>query len=104
MCCGWVAELLVKAGHRPEDARTAEIIERWSGTPARACQTGNSAAYLRRSNQTHDLDFILAHVNDLDLVCSMDQNEVYPLPSVREVAGSLRAGSLRPRKAPPYDG
>lgn len=84
MCCSWVAGLLVKAGHRPEDARTAEIIERWSGASASACQSGNSAAYLRQSNQIHDLEFILTHVDDLDLVCSIDKNEVLPAPAARD--------------------
>lgn len=104
MCCSWVADLLVKAGHRPEDARTVEIIERWSGSPASACQTGNSAAYLRQTNQIHDLDFILAHVDDLDLVCSMEQNEVRPLPSVRDASGPPRTGPRESRKAPGYHG
>jgi 2-phosphosulfolactate phosphatase len=79
MCCAWVAELLVNAGHRPEDARTVEIIERWRGAPATACETGNSAAYLRRSCQLHDLDFVTTHVDDLDIVCSIEGNEVRPL-------------------------
>jgi 2-phosphosulfolactate phosphatase len=76
MCCAWIAELLVNAGHRPEDAKTAEIIERWRGAPATAFETGNSVAYLRRSDQLDDFDFVTAHVDDLDIVCSIDGNEV----------------------------
>jgi 2-phosphosulfolactate phosphatase len=79
MCCAWVADLLVNAGHRPEDAKTVEIIERWRGVPATACETGNSAAYLRRSGQLNDLDFVTTHVDDLDLACSIEGNEVLPL-------------------------
>jgi len=80
MCCAWVAELLVNAGHRPEDERTAEIIERWRGAPASACETGNSVAYLRRSGQLDDFSFVVAHVDDLEIVCSIRRNEVHPSP------------------------
>jgi 2-phosphosulfolactate phosphatase len=80
MCCAWVAELLVNAGYRPEDNKTAEIIERWHGAPAAACGTGNSVAYLRRSGQLGDFDFVTSHVDDLDIACSIGGNEVRPLP------------------------
>jgi 2-phosphosulfolactate phosphatase len=80
MGCAWLAEILVKAGYRPVNAQTTEIIERWSGAPATACETGNSVAYLRRSGQLHDFDFVTAHVDDLDIVCSVDGNEVRPWP------------------------
>ena len=76
MCCAWIAGLLVNEGFRPESAETAQIIERWRGAPAAAIETGNSVAYLRRSNQLHDFEFITAHVDDLDMVCSIDGNEV----------------------------
>jgi 2-phosphosulfolactate phosphatase len=76
MCCAWIAELFVNVGCRPEDARTAHIIERWRGAPASACEASNSVAYLRRSDQLHDYDFIIEHVDDLDIVCRMDGNEV----------------------------
>lgn len=76
MCCAWIADLLVNEGFRPESAKTTQIIERWRGAPAAACETGNSVAYLRRSNQLHDFEFITAHVDDLDMVCSIDGNEV----------------------------
>jgi len=80
MCCAWLAEILVKAGYRPSNAQTTEIIERWSGVPAIACETSNSVAYLRRSGQLDDFDFVIEHVDDLDIVCSIDGNEVRPWP------------------------
>ncbi len=86
MCCAWVAELLVASGYRPETAETAEIIERWHGAPAAACEGGNSVAYLRRSGQLRDRDFIMAHVDDLDLVISVEGNEVVPACHAAPVA------------------
>jgi 2-phosphosulfolactate phosphatase len=76
MCCAWIADLLVSEGFRPENTKTTQIIERWRGAPAAACETGNSVAYLRRSGQLRDFEFITAHVDDLDMVCSIDGNEV----------------------------
>jgi 2-phosphosulfolactate phosphatase len=80
MCGAWIAGRLVDAGHRPEDAQTAEIIQRWRGAPATACDAGNSVAYLRRSGQLRDRDFIVSHGDDLDLVCRIQENEVVRLP------------------------
>ena len=76
MCCAWVAELLVNAGYRAEDRETTKIIERWSGAAVTACDAGNSVAYLRRSGQLRDFDFIVAHVDDLDLVSAIEGNEL----------------------------
>jgi 2-phosphosulfolactate phosphatase len=69
LCCAWIAEGLLKAGYEVGNARTAAIIERWSGAPVEVIVEGASAEYLRRSDQVRDLDFILTHVDDL--------NEVY---------------------------
>ena len=76
MCCAWVAELLVKAGRRPADARTSEIMERWRGASPTAIDLGNSVGYLRRSGQLRDRDFVVSHVDDLDLACSIEGNEI----------------------------
>lgn len=68
MCCAWVAEILVKAGYKAETSNTREFIYRWSGVEAKIISDGESAEYLRKSGQTDDLDFILKHVDDLDIV------------------------------------
>lgn len=81
MCCAWLADQLVTAGHVAEDANTTEIIERWRGAPASACEVSNSVAYLRRSDQLHDFDFIVEHVDDLDIVCPVVGNEVRQIAS-----------------------
>lgn len=76
MCCAWIGELLMGAGYAPETEETLQIIERWSGLPATACEISNSVGYLRRSGQLHDFDFIVNHVNDLDVGCTIEGNEV----------------------------
>jgi len=68
LCCAWIAQELVRAGYTPTDDTTRAVIERWDGVPVDAVERGASAAYLRRTGQHHDLEFITAHVNDLTAV------------------------------------
>jgi 2-phosphosulfolactate phosphatase len=76
MCCAWLAAELTELGFVAEDERTAEIIWRWRGVPVSSCAEGRSAQYLRRSNQLHDLEFVLTHVNDLDELYQCVHGEV----------------------------
>jgi 2-phosphosulfolactate phosphatase len=76
MGCSWIADMLLRAGYRAEDSATAEVIERWRGVPATAIEAANSVAYLRRTDQLRDFAFTLDHIDDLDLVCSIEGNEI----------------------------
>ena len=89
MCCAWIAESLLAAGYHPGDAKTRQVVERWSGASPDACLSGNSAAYLRRSGQLKDLEFILTHLNDLDSVFRLVQEEVVVAPQRRFSSQSL---------------
>lgn len=81
MCAAWIAEALLRAGYRAGTAKTLKIVEQWKDASPDACLTGNSAAYLRRSGQLKDLDFILNHVNDLDSVFRLVPDEVLMTPT-----------------------
>ncbi len=76
MCCAWIAEYLIERGYAAADAKTSDIVARWSGAPPQACLPSRSVAYLRRSHQLHDLEFILSHVNDLDSAFRLEGDEV----------------------------
>jgi 2-phosphosulfolactate phosphatase len=76
MCCAWLADALLEFGYRPADDVTAEIIRRWRNQPVDAWITNHSACYLRSSGQLADLEFILAHVADLDAVFALKNAEV----------------------------
>jgi 2-phosphosulfolactate phosphatase len=76
MCCAWIGELLMGAGYLPETDATRKLVDRWSGVPAKAAESSNSVAYLRRSGQLRDFDYIVGHVDDLDDACSVEGNEV----------------------------
>jgi 2-phosphosulfolactate phosphatase len=83
LCCAWIADGLVHAGFAPADAMTIEIIERWRGAGLEAMLVSKSVAYLRRSGQLQDLDYILAHIDDVSSVFAMENDEVVqrPLPA-----------------------
>lgn len=86
LCCAWIANELARFGHRPENQRTLNLIEQWRRAPAGACASGNSAAYLRRSGQLDDLNFVLDHVNDVSLACQLINGEVLPIAVLSDVA------------------
>jgi 2-phosphosulfolactate phosphatase len=86
MCCAWIAEYLMKAGYKPEDDRTFEVIERWSGAPPDAFLESASVAYLGKSGQLKDLEFILAHINDLDDVFLVQHGEVTKVSAQKQIA------------------
>lgn len=76
LCCAWIAAILMDAGYEAENQQTHDMVEHWRGAPVTACAYGHSGAYLIKSGQSRDLDFVLQHVNDLDLVCVMREGEV----------------------------
>ncbi len=76
MGCAWLADALLTAGYRVEDDDTCRLIERWRGAPATAMEGSHSVAYLRSTDQARDFDFIVEHVDDLDIVCAIEGNEV----------------------------
>ncbi len=76
LCCAWIAEGLLKMGYEAADARTTAIIERWSGKPVEVIVDGPSVEYLRRTDQLQDLDFILAHIDDLNEVYQMEGEQL----------------------------
>jgi 2-phosphosulfolactate phosphatase len=75
-CCALVAEGLVRAGFAPADDFTRQHLDRWRGRPVGDFMESRSVAYLERSNQLHDLDFVLTHINDLGAVFAVEDGEI----------------------------
>ena len=75
-CCARVAQGLARAGFAPGGDFTRQVMERWRGASVDAWRESRSVDYLRRSGQLRDLDFILAHLNDLDGVFAVEEGEV----------------------------
>lgn len=76
LCCAWIARRLVETGWNVADDATERVLEQWGTAPPEAIGDGRSSAYLRNTGQTHDLDFVLGHVDDLDCVFPLVGPEV----------------------------
>jgi 2-phosphosulfolactate phosphatase len=68
LACAWTAQILLEHGFEPENDETLEIVERWRGKDVEALTVSNSVGFLRRTGQLRDLDFVLGHVDDLDVI------------------------------------
>jgi hypothetical protein len=76
MAAAWIAQRLLDLGFEAEDRRTGEIVRRWSGIAPALAAWGNSAAQLRREGRGQEVDFVLAHVDDVDSPCRCEDGEV----------------------------
>jgi 2-phosphosulfolactate phosphatase len=76
ICCAWIAAGLMSRGYLPESPQTADIVSRWRDAPPSACLCSRSVDFLRRTDQLTDLDFILAHIDDLQEVFEVRDGEV----------------------------
>lgn len=74
MCCAWIADGLLQSGFVPEDDATLGLVQRWRGAPRDAFRISQSVAYLQKSGQLHDLDFILGHFDDVDTPAKVSAN------------------------------
>jgi 2-phosphosulfolactate phosphatase len=79
ICCAWIGKELLRAGFEPEAQQTIDVVDRWDGASADACLVSHSVDYLIRSEQMDDLEFVLNHVNDLDAVYQLVDDEVLPV-------------------------
>jgi len=97
MGTAWIGGKLLAEGFEPEDDSTAQLIERWSHADVALVAWGNSADELRRANRTDDLDFVMGHVDDLDLVCRYEREEVVrgrARPAAKAIIGSSGVAGL----------
>jgi 2-phosphosulfolactate phosphatase len=76
MGCAWVAERLIQAGYEAETPQTSEYVSRWKGVSHEEVRGGRSAAYLMKSGQEQDLEFVLRHLDDLDVVPALVNGEL----------------------------
>jgi 2-phosphosulfolactate phosphatase len=74
MCCAWIADGLLQSGFEPEDDTTLRFVQRWRDAPRDAFRISQSVAYLRRSGQLHDLEFILGHFDDVTTPARVSAN------------------------------
>lgn len=74
--CAWLAQKLLDLGYRATSQLTMGYISRWKAASTEAIREGRSAEYLRKSHQEKDLEYILAHIDDLDTVPCLQDGEI----------------------------
>lgn len=63
--CTMIAQGLIEAGFEPENGTTARCLADQQTGDLDVIRRGRSAAYLKRSDQMKDLEFVLSHIDDL---------------------------------------
>lgn len=72
--CAQLAYRLIEHGFELGDLRSMEIVRRWRDADPSLLSWGNSAAALRRQRRGEDIDFVLAHFDDLPWACRYEAN------------------------------
>lgn len=83
LCAARIARSLLRAGYSLADSLTEAVHARYGDAPDDAFVEGRSAQYLRDTGQEQDLEFVLEHVDDLDMVLVVEEGEVRPLTVIR---------------------
>lgn len=65
-----LARALAEEGFMADGLGTRETIDRWGAADVSLLSWGRSAEELRSRGRHEDLDFVLSHIDDLDVVCS----------------------------------
>jgi 2-phosphosulfolactate phosphatase len=94
ICCAWITASLMKKGYLPENPLTAKVASRWQYAPPKACLCSRSVDFLLRTGRLRDLDFILAHVDDLRSIFAVRDGEVCVIPEKSGLA--LPSLSIQP--------
>jgi 2-phosphosulfolactate phosphatase len=94
ICCSRIAAQLFELDYLPANAATDGIVKRWGKQPVSSWLQGDSAAYLRRSGQLADLQFIVDHVGDVDSVFRLRGAEVVNTTTTG-TPPSLGVGAIR---------
>ncbi len=68
LCAARIATRLLEHGYRVLDSPTRDTIARFGTASDHLIARGRSACYLRETGQDEDLDFVLDHIDDLDVV------------------------------------
>jgi 2-phosphosulfolactate phosphatase len=76
LCCARIARDLLRSGFQAGDAFTEELVKRWGDAPDDCIVDGHSAKYLAATGQSHDLEFVLDHIDDLHAVFELRGGEL----------------------------
>jgi 2-phosphosulfolactate phosphatase len=88
IACARMGRLLTESGFLAENSQTAAEVARWADVGIESVRVGPSADYLRASDQEADIDFVIDHVDDLELVVAYDGSQATITPVAREALAS----------------
>jgi len=99
MAAAWLAGRLKRRGFALEGRLTAREVSRWGRPDVSLVGWSRSAERLRSRGRGDDVEFVLQHVDDLDVVCAYAHGELRP--ALRDAASVSRmaAGFDGPRPA-----
>jgi phosphosulfolactate phosphohydrolase-like enzyme len=89
MVCAWIGRLLIDHGFRAENEATLQEVAAWDGVGVEVITSSPSAEYLRKTNQTQDIDFVLGHVDDIEAIALYNGQQVSLLPAGDEERAGL---------------
>jgi len=72
-----LGKLLRARGYSPNARNTVTAIQRWSEADTELIRLGRSAESLRLTEQGDDLEYIMSHVDDVDVACATTGAEVH---------------------------
>jgi 2-phosphosulfolactate phosphatase len=76
MAAAMIGRVLAARGFEPANVSTADLVARWSRAEVGMTHYGKSAAEARREGRLGDLEFVVSHFDDLQVVCRHRQGEV----------------------------
>jgi 2-phosphosulfolactate phosphatase len=88
LCCTLVAKGLVAEGFSTGNEQTRLLMEQWERESPDAWLRSNSVRFLRSTGQERDLEFIMAHRNDLHEAYRVEGHEIRPASSMEQQAGA----------------
>lgn len=89
MGCAYLASRLFDLGFQPANAKITDFVREWAAIEPSEASKGRSASYLLNSGQSKDLDFILDHIDDLEIVPALSGNEIVPIVRVPPMFSTL---------------
>jgi len=101
MAAAWLAARLKRRGFGLEGRRTVAEVARWGRPDVSLVGWSRSAERLRGLGRGDDVEFVLRHVDDLDVVCSYAQGELRPVLREAPAPRKKAVGWTSPSSAVP---
>lgn len=95
MAAAWLAARLRRRGFSLEGRHTVNEVTRWGRPDVSLVGWSRSAERLRSRGRGDDVDFVLQHVDDLDVVCAYAQGELRAALREAVVPGRAAVGWAR---------